>query len=108
LKIGRCLHRQLGRVLALEDAISVAGCAPELVENAALRKSRWVKCANWRGWPDAFGFRLVLQAGALTPSSQQVPLFGCYGRSHRRRRSLHPCEVGTSLRGVADLDQSKP
>ena len=26
-----CLHRQVGRLLALEDAIDVAGCAPVLV-----------------------------------------------------------------------------
>src|SRR5262245_36313529 len=29
--LGRCLHRKIGGLLALENAIDVAGCAPELV-----------------------------------------------------------------------------
>ena len=29
---GRRLHRELGRLLALEDAVDVAGCLPELVD----------------------------------------------------------------------------
>ena len=32
LVLGRRLHRQVGRFLALEDAIDVAGRAPELVD----------------------------------------------------------------------------
>ena len=32
LVLGRRLHRQVGRLLALEDAIDVAGRAPELVD----------------------------------------------------------------------------
>ena len=31
--LGWRLHRQVGRLLALEDAVDVAGRAPELVEN---------------------------------------------------------------------------
>jgi hypothetical protein len=30
--LGRCLHRQIGRLLAFEDAIDVAGRAPALVD----------------------------------------------------------------------------
>jgi hypothetical protein len=30
--LGRCLYRQVGRLLALEDAIDVAGHAPKLVD----------------------------------------------------------------------------
>jgi hypothetical protein len=30
--LGRCLHRQVGRLLAPEDAVDVAGGAPELVD----------------------------------------------------------------------------
>ena len=32
LVLGRCLHRQVGRLLALEDAIDVASRAPELID----------------------------------------------------------------------------
>ena len=32
LEFGRCLHRQVGRLLALEDAVDVAGRAPVLVD----------------------------------------------------------------------------
>src|SRR5215471_9207601 len=31
LVLGRCLHRQVGRLLALENAVDVLGRAPELV-----------------------------------------------------------------------------
>ena len=31
-ELGRRLHRQVGRLLALEDAVNVAGCAPVLVD----------------------------------------------------------------------------
>ena len=42
LVLGRRLHRQVGRLLALEDAIDVAGRAPVLVEQcqAHRRSSR--------------------------------------------------------------------
>jgi hypothetical protein len=32
LVLGRCLHRQVGRLLALEDAIDVASCLPVLID----------------------------------------------------------------------------
>jgi hypothetical protein len=32
LVLGRCLHREVGGLLALEDAIDVAGCEPELLD----------------------------------------------------------------------------
>src|SRR5262249_53182383 len=32
LVLGRCLHRQVGWPLAPEDAIDVAGCTPELID----------------------------------------------------------------------------
>ena len=35
LVLGRRLHRQVGRLLALEDAIDVAGCAPVLVDQVS-------------------------------------------------------------------------
>ena len=37
--LGRRLHRQVGWLLALEDAVDVAGRASELVENQARRRS---------------------------------------------------------------------
>ena len=33
LVFGRCLHRKVGRLLALEDAVDVAGRAPVLVDD---------------------------------------------------------------------------
>jgi hypothetical protein len=40
LVFGRCLHRQVGRFLALEDAVNVRGRAPELVDLISLSYSR--------------------------------------------------------------------
>ena len=34
LVFGRCLHRQVGRLLALEDAVDIAGRAPVLVDRS--------------------------------------------------------------------------
>ena len=58
LEFGRLLHRQVGGLLALEDAIDVAGSAPELVheigpvgDEAATGDEKPVEVDRWEAVP---------------------------------------------------------
>ncbi len=48
LVFGRCLHRQVAGLLALEDAIDIAGRLPKLIEEICPNEIKPPASTNWR------------------------------------------------------------
>ena len=101
LELGRRLHRQVGRLLALEDAIDVAGRLPELLDRigsvAEIRPPSRVKNLNGyiadkrRAGRDR-NDRVSIARSEHGPADTRSPLFWC---------SCQIADCGLDLRGLA-------